>query len=272
MVLKECFMTYNEIEKCLEFIDRIKACVTEDEFSQLLSEIKNYLGKKYQAHLIIESSAILFDVNYDDNDLFKDKNSLIAFIIGLIDADPQSSEIHSIVNLVKKGEASKGNRTLQDDFVLCVYTGYTGKITFPKLVIDFCSNPSSTKYQFMSPITTSVVDGLIQSLKNYANCLLMPSRNSKEVTKIENNFNPVNNIKIDFTITIENARSKAEEAGLSAKQLEEVNKKIDEIQSLLESKDTKNKKWPKVASVLKWITEQGIQVATFMIPLLCNLI
>lgn len=266
-------MTYYEIEKCLLFIERIKACKTEEELDSLLGEIKNYLNEKYDAHLLIDSWGQMFGTEYTEKDLEKDKKALTSFINGIIESDPLSAEICSIVIDVEKGESSLENNRDQENFATYVYTAYNDKIHFPKNVIDYCSGSRTAKFQLQASINKPVVEGIIQSLKNYAISLSKPKEAEKgPTTSINNIFNPYNYVNVDVSATIEKARNMAENAGLSQPQLEEVNKRIDEIKELIESNDSKNKKWSKAGSILKWVAEQGIQIASFMVPLLCALV
>lgn len=266
-------MTYYEIEKCLLFEERIKVCKAEEELDSLLEEIKNYLNEKYDAHLLIDSWGQVYETEYTEMDLERDKRALTSFINGIIESDPLSAEISLIVRDVKKGEASLENNRDQENYVTYVYTAYNNKISFPKNIIDFCLGSRTTKFQIQASINKPIVEGIIQSLKNYAISLSKPKEIEKgPMTSINNIFNPYNNVNVDVSVTIENARNMAENAGLSQAQLDEVNKRIDEIKELIESTDSKNKKWSKAEPILKWVAEQGIQIASFMVPLLCTLV
>lgn len=40
----------------------------------------------------------------------------------------------------------------------------------------------------------------------------------------------------------------------------------------MESKESKGTRWAKIKDVFKWVAEQGIQVASIIVPLLANMI
>ena len=261
-------MTYSKTLKSLEYIDAIFSCENEDAFSNLLQEIKNYYGGDFHCTLHIESIVYMYEDSVY-NQLENDKKALAAFIRSLIDSDPVSSQIENIIDDVKKGIDSLGDRREEIKYVQYIYTTYNGKISFPKNVSYYCSGTRAAQYQVCQSINEQVVNGIIQSLKNYANVL---TEDKKSVgTNIQNIFTPSNSVDVSISISIEDARREAEEAGLSKKQLDEVSSKIDEIENLINSKETKSKKWSKAGEILKWVAEQGIQVASFVVPLLCQL-
>ena len=263
-------MTFNEIEKIMLYISAIDGCDSYSAFETLVFEIKNYLGDRYKAKLSCDSLLLSTD-DITEDDLKREKLLLISFLNGQLDFDPNTAEVKNIIKDIEKGKKSIGNIREQENFVTYSYTAYNGKINFPKNVVDFCSGSRAAKYQFQSSINASIVEGIIQSLKNYAIGITKPIQKEAS-TSIQNIFSPANNVKVDIQISIDSARESAENAGLSQTQLDEVNKKIDEIQRLLESKEPKNRIWSKAGSILKWVAEQGIQVASFMVPLLCTLV
>ena len=52
--------------------------------------------------------------------------------------------------------------------------------------------------------------------------------------------------------------------------IEEVLAKIQELKDIMESKESKGKRWAKIKDFFKWVAEQGIQVASIIVPLLAN--
>ena len=180
-----------------------------------------------------------------------------------------SSKIEAVIEDVTKGLNSLGDRRKELDFVQYAYSAYIGKINFPKNVVDYCSGTRAAQFQVGTSINENVVSGIIQSLKNYANALT--EQKNEPHTKIENIFTPTSSVEVNVSISIEEAKKQAEESGLSQKQLDEINEKIDEINRLLNEKESKHKKWAKAGEILKWVAEQSIQVASFMVPLICQL-
>ena len=242
-------MTYNKVLKSIEYIKKIEACLDVDNFLMLVREIKNYYGKEYCCNLRIESLTYAFEEK-DYDELENDKKSLIAFIRSLIDSDPLSSQMESIINDVKKGIDSLETGEWMN-YVKYIYSAYNGKISFPKNVSDYFSGSRALKFQVCQSIDVDIVKGIIQALRNYANDLL--ENKTKPSPSIQNIFNPSNSVEVTISITVEDARKKAEEVGLSQKQLDEVNDKIDEIEKLITANETKQKKWSKAGEIFKWV-------------------
>ena len=48
--------------------------------------------------------------------------------------------------------------------------------------------------------------------------------------------------------------------------------KISELEELSKSKESKGKRWQKVKEFMKWLVEQGIQVAGVLLPVLAHTI
>ena len=56
------------------------------------------------------------------------------------------------------------------------------------------------------------------------------------------------------------------------KKQKEVLAKIQELKDIMESKESKGKRWAKIKDFFKWVAEQGIQVASIIVPLLATTI
>ena len=60
----------------------------------------------------------------------------------------------------------------------------------------------------------------------------------------------------------------SENACLSIQQEKEVKEKISELEEIVKSKENKKTKWQKLGGIMKWVAEQGIQVASIILPLI----
>ena len=80
------------------------------------------------------------------------------------------------------------------------------------------------------------------------------------------------NAAVDISIVFENAVRQVEDACLPDAQEKEVLAKIQELKDIMESKESKGKRWAKIRDVFKWVAEQGIQVASIIVPLLATTI
>lgn len=82
---------------------------------------------------------------------------------------------------------------------------------------------------------------------------------------IENNNINVNENNQNIFLTI---KQKIENACLNEKLEEDALKKIAELEKLINSNETKNNKWKKAKNIFKWAIEQGIQIASIILPLI----
>ena len=48
--------------------------------------------------------------------------------------------------------------------------------------------------------------------------------------------------------------------------------KITELEEIVKSKISKKSKWQKLCEIMKWVVEQGVQVASIIVPLIGNAI
>ncbi|MCM1009168.1 MAG: hypothetical protein NC485_14865, partial [Ruminococcus flavefaciens] len=69
---------------------------------------------------------------------------------------------------------------------------------------------------------------------------------------------------------IELAQRQAEDAGLPDEQYAQVLKKLEELENIAKSKESKGKRWQKAKEIMKWLVEQGIQVASIVVPVLAS--
>lgn len=49
-------------------------------------------------------------------------------------------------------------------------------------------------------------------------------------------------------------------------------KKLNELEEIGKSKESKGRRWQKAKEVMKWLVEQGIQVAAIVVPVLATCI
>lgn len=99
-----------------------------------------------------------------------------------------------------------------------------------------------------------------------------------QVNAVPNIMPPTTNVtvnidnNIDLKFTIELARSQIENNNsLTIKQTDEINKKINEIEQIIISKENKKAKWEKVKPILLWLADKSVDVGTAMLPLLLKI-
>lgn len=107
--------------------------------------------------------------------------------------------------------------------------------------------------------------------------LLKPSHkyNKKEVINIhsQNTNTNVNKTSVSVEITFERVRREIEENGnLHQKEIEEILSKLDEIEEVSNSSDSRNKKWASLKGSLEWLGTKGVDIATKILPLITKTI
>jgi hypothetical protein len=93
-------------------------------------------------------------------------------------------------------------------------------------------------------------------------------KNSTPQVEIHN----TNSNIVDINISFEQARENIENmSALPDSEIEEILKKIDELEKIVQSKDRKSKKWENAKGIIKWIADKGVDVGIALLPLLLQI-
>lgn len=89
------------------------------------------------------------------------------------------------------------------------------------------------------------------------------------ITNTNNNTNENNNY---VSVTFESVRDKVNNmTSLPDEDIEEIQKRIGEIEEIVNSKETKSKKWSKAKEIIKWIADKGVDVGIALLPLILKI-
>lgn len=81
--------------------------------------------------------------------------------------------------------------------------------------------------------------------------------------------NNTNQMTANINITFAEVKHKIENmTALSDPEIEEILEKLNELESIVNSKERKTKKWEKAKGIINWIATKGVDVAMTVIPLL----
>lgn len=99
---------------------------------------------------------------------------------------------------------------------------------------------------------------------------------AKERSAVHNhNINNVENKNIinnTMNISFEDARKTINDmSSLPENEIEEIQNKINAIEEIVDSKDSKSKKWTKAKEIVKWISDKGVDVGITLLPLLLKM-
>lgn len=89
------------------------------------------------------------------------------------------------------------------------------------------------------------------------------------ITNTNNNTNENNNY---VSVTFESVRDKVNNmTSLPDEDIEEIQKRIGEIEEIVNSKETKSKKWSKAKEIIKRIADKGVDVGIALLPLILKI-
>lgn len=77
---------------------------------------------------------------------------------------------------------------------------------------------------------------------------------------------------IDMVLSFNNARDMISDlTTLTDEQVSDLQEKIDELESIVESDDKKREKWKKAAPLFKYMIDKGVDIAKIVFPLVMNM-
>lgn len=267
-------MDYISIEKNYRYRKEVLDCKTGKDVLNVFSHLKAYYDNNLDLPLTITGWNEQLGIPYTN--LESDKAVLNDYLESKIETDLDDTVLE-LIEYIDEGTRLTDNDKEIKKYLTKVLSSYGDVLKIEKTIKDFVFAPDDF-ITFRRMLNLDIANGIIVQLRNYAKSLLSKTKETKQPNNgpsfyINNSSssNAQNSVNIDVSISIEEARNRAEEAGLSQKQLEEINAKISEIDEILKSKESKHKKWAKAGEILKWVAEQSIQVASFMVPLICQL-
>lgn len=272
-------MTFEQIKFAVEMIRKFENQKKETSLGameNLLDRVKNYFRPEINFDQLFLRTYQFGDTATHEN-FIDDCNAMIFTIEGLLAKDKNYPTARDILKDIERYKKCKSDTAIKKA-IKEIYFSYSDRIKFSKVIEKIISDDSlkDPLIDFGNDnFDKTLLDGMLRNLENYANelCIDKPKSTGKEkqpsvVINNNNNFNA----SVDINIAIENAREELENVCLSTDQEKEVKNKIEEIEKIIKSKESKKSKWAKIGSVLKWITEQGIQVAGIVLPLVTSAI
>ena len=269
-------MTLRQIEKARYFLGAIESAQGLREMQALVGEMRAFYGNDFDLGLYVKVHNTVDSYTSEFNSL--DKRALKGFIDGCLSKERNADTIFCILDLMAEGEVVERKETIYK-FISKVYFSYSGKIHFNKSIETIATVPKEMIMMGQYPITQETALGLVNQLRLYANELCAPIVPSPALGNTQEiHFQPQirvdshNETNIDITTVFENARQQAADEGLSDEQYKIIMEKLTELEELAKSKESKGKRWAKAKEFMKWLVEQGIQVAGILLPVLAQTI
>ena len=267
-------MTFSDLIKIKGFIDELNKACDKQSMKRITVEIEAYLSKERQ----IDSADLKVNQmipNYTNDVLNEDKLYLRNFLEAILNSTYRYERVSSLYDLYMEGMKCKDNNECFD-FLRKAHSWHIDGVKIDKNIIDMLNGPQDFLVVF--PIDyIPIKDGVCAQLKNVCSSL-MEKKIEKEVNKncpvsieINNSNNNNNKVSAEISIDFNEVKRQIEDLSLSDNQTHEILMKIDELESLSRNEKSKKKIWERVKDVVKWVTEQGIQVAGVLLPLLGNI-
>lgn len=272
-------MTFEQMKFAIEQIRKFtkqKKDTCYEAMDSLLDKTRFYFAEINFYNLFLKT----YNKSKEDitkEDFISDCNTMIFTLEGMLSKDKNYYTVKSVLNDIEKFRKSKSNKSIREAIKI-IYHTYSDRIRFNKVVektVTELDNPLN----FCDNADKSMLDGMLAQIENYAADLCNgkttkspPSKTEKVVVNLSNtNNNSVSsNINVNISVEIENTIKQVEDACLPDEQEKEVLAKLQELKEIVESKDSKKSKWVKIKDFFKWVAEQGIQVASIIVPLLSS--
>lgn len=181
-----------------------------------------------------------------------------------------STDLKRIDETIKAGnhqEQLRLHRELDARYQACIkdwYAGLWGAI-YNKTTI------TCIKYSIIEDMPSEIVENLemmrtkIETYQYQVNAI-HPERSNQPITQINVTTN------VSLNITFEQARSEVKEmSSLTDEQTQEVLKRIDEIERVLNTDTSKKTKWEKIKPVLIWLADKSYDLGKTILPLLLKI-
>ena len=283
-------MTLQQIEKIkatISKLENLKTKPTPTDISRVDSSLENFFHELYKSPYLNISNYFAYDMEITKEQMLADIDDIVSVLNGMLALDPKAAQISDVLELIFEGEQIEHSYEAIQKYISKVFYSYGDYIKLDKSIIAVATKSIKTEvdidwgFKEENTIDFTVVEGIVRKLRVYAQEVLdgRKSSNKKSTTpSVVINNNPSisatasANAAVDISIVFENAVRQVEDACLPDAQEKEVLAKIQELKDIMESKESKGKRWAKIRDVFKWVAEQGIQVASIIVPLLATTI
>ena len=283
-------MTLQQIEKIkstISELENLKTKPTPTDISRVDSSLENFFHELYKSPYLNISNHFAYDMEITKKQMIADIDDIISVLKGMLALDPKAAQITDLLELIFEGEHIEQSYEAIQKYISKVFYSYGDYIKLDKSIIAVATRAIKTDvdiewgFKEENSIDYTVVEGILCKLRIYAQEVLEGKKESTKKASAPSvviNNNPAisatasANAAVDISIVFENAVRQVEDACLPDAQEKEVLAKIQELKDIMESKESKGKRWAKIRDVFKWVAEQGIQVAGIIVPLLSSTI
>lgn len=287
-------MTYEQIQQIdyyLTEIQKLQHLQLSDEelFSkaktldaQIRSSVDGYNPKGISWNTVKIS---LYQSSYYDKGIVYDfLGIMFACLRAVWNSIPNREKILNVGGDVDTGRTlSVATELDKQNFVVDMVNKYSSEIIFSDDVLNMAKKLLS-KRQVDEQQTHLIYRNVLNELEKYLNLLCENKPNGEGggmATGIQINNNLIGGnasanasasakVNVDISIQIEQTIEKVKEACLNPEEEEAILAKLDELKEIAQEKN-KRTKWDKVKGVFKWLAEQSLQAASWIVPLICSI-
>lgn len=281
-------MTLQQIEKIrttMSELENLKMKPTPTDISRVDSSLENFFHELYKSPYLNITNHFAYDMEITKEQMVADIDDIISVLNGMLALDPKAEQITDLLELIFEGEHIEQSYEAIQKYISKVFYSYGDYINLDKSIIAVATRAIKTDvdiewgFKEENSIDYTVVEGILRKLRVCAREILEGKKESTKkssATSVVINNNPLisatasANAAVDISIVFENAVRQVEDACLPDVQEKEVLTKIQELKGIMESKESNGKRWAKIKDFFKWVAEQGIQVASIIVPLLAN--
>ncbi len=266
-------MIFSDIKIIKEFLKEAEDCKTEKDVKLLSKKVEAYFNNSSFKFESRDLHVNQFHNGYTKDYLNEDKAFIISLMNSFINQNGKKERAFWIYDLYTEGLNLENTKECYD-YLKKVYNCQVENVKFDNNVTTILNGPNDAFMIFKLDYKT-IKDGICEQLKNVCSNLLEEkselSSKSNDVLSINISNNNSNNVSVDVSITYNEARKEIEELALSEEQTKNIIDKINELEEFQKNEKSKKTRWAKAKDFLKWVTEQGIQVAGVVLPLITGL-
>lgn len=212
-------------------------------------------------------------------------NIMLASLRSVWNAIPNREKILGVGEDVDIGSSLKvAIKSNKQDFIVNMVNKYQSEIAFSDDVLNVVKKLSS-KIEVNEQQTYLIYRNVLNELEKYLNLVCENKPNGEGggvATGIQINNNLIGGnasanasasaqVNVDVSVQIEQTIEKVKEACLNSEEEAAILAKLEELKEIAQEKN-KRAKWDKVKGIFKWLAEQSLQVAGWLVPLVSNLI
>lgn len=222
---------------------------------------------------------------YDVNKINNILDIMLVTLQAILNSLPCYDEICDLRKDISYGENISKNKKLKRNFIVEKIEKYSHSIKFDQSVIiarDGILSGSELREEQLD----STFRIVLSNMENYMRSLFANKRDSieMETSRAQNIINVTANggnamsysiaeatAKVDMSINIEQTIEQVKDACLNPEEEAAILAKLEEIKKIAQERNKKTR-WEKVKGVFKWLAEQSLQAAAWIIPLVFQLI